>query len=695
MTFAPATRAATTPTRSRRALPIDTRRFRPDIQGLRAVAVLLVVLYHAELPGLRGGYVGVDVFFVISGYLITQQLVKEVDRTGRMSLLGFYGRRARRLLPASTLVVLTTLLVGRLVLPYSQLEALLKDAFYSAFYGINYHLAAEGVNYQAASVPPSALQHYWSLAVEEQFYVIWPALILICTLVCPRRFRRMLITLVVIALVAVSLYLSVTTTPTDGSWAYFGIHTRAWELGAGALLALSSACVSRVPDAACRVLGWSGLTALVASAFIFTDRTPFPGSAALVPVLGAVAIIASGSREVSRSAESRLLSGGAMQYIGRSSYAWYLWHWPMLILLPVWWGRELVLWERLEVIFLAFWFAVLTYFLENAGARSVWRAGRWVLAGLGLSTIMLTAASVAAVLMPSLSGSGDARTAYVLTSAEVSTVQEAVNRSFVIDKFPSNLTPALPKAFDDYPWESGAGCHLRLRATKPQACVSGDVDGRRTAVLVGDSHAQQWLNPLQQEAEKNGWKLIEFTKAACPVANLMVWSNDLNRNYSECESFQKARDAQIRRLQPDLIIASEADAVGIGRYTPEEWATSTRDTLNELSGSKTKVVYIGDSPYMGKDGLACLEKHVDKATACIYPRVAMRQWTEAYNELRGVAAASGYGYVDTADFFCNQEVCPPIVDNMLTHRDQGHVTRTYAMWLAPMFAPIFENGKKS
>ncbi|MCW2831512.1 MAG: putative acyltransferase [Aeromicrobium sp.] len=669
------------------------RRFRPDIQGLRAIAVILVVLYHADVPGINGGYVGVDVFFVISGYLITQQLAKELDRTGRISILGFYGRRARRLLPASALVVVTTLVVGRLVLPYSQLESLVKDAMYSAFYGINYHLAVEGVNYQAASTPPSALQHYWSLAVEEQFYVVWPALILICGVLGRRKYRKILIGVAITTIVATSLYVSITTTPTDGSMAYFGLHTRAWELGIGALLALSSVYVARIPDVISRMLGWAGLAAIVASAFIYTDQTPFPGSAALLPVLGSAAVLAAGTRHVAGSLETRLLSDGVMQYIGRASYAWYLWHWPMLILLPAWVGRELNQWERLEVVFLAFWLAVLTYFVENASARSLWRAGKWVVAGLSLSLVMVGAAALVAVLMPNLSGTGGAAQTFTLVKADSSAVQEAINRSFTTDKFPANLKPTLAKAADDSPWEGSKGCFLELKDTELSNCVFGDKGGRKIAVLIGDSHADQWLNTLEIPAKEHGWKIYQMTKAACPVANLQVWNNDLNREYTECGTFQKAREKAMRKLQPDLIIASQADAIGIPRYTPSEWASETSEAIKSLSGENTRAVYVGDSPYTGEEGLGCLEQHVDNATACIYPRVHNKAWTAAYDQMASAMKDNNYGYVDTVDMFCNEKVCPPIVDNMLTHRDQGHVTRTYALWLAPMFAPIFEDGK--
>ncbi|MFL6025067.1 MAG: acyltransferase family protein [Marmoricola sp.] len=694
-THSPSTDRDLSPRPKRRGPDYEPRRFRPDIQGLRAVAVLLVVLYHAGVPGLRGGFVGVDVFFVISGYLITGQLAREVERTGRISLPAFYARRARRLLPPATMVVVSSLVFAYFFMPYSQLVSLTKDALYAAVYGINYHLAIEGVNYQNAAAPPSAFQHFWSLAVEEQFYLVWPLLMVVCAVLGRKRFRKVLLILAIAALCLVTLKLSIVTTPTDGSMAYFGIQTRAWELGLGALVALLAPVIVELPDQAARLLGWSGLAAVVISAFAFTDRTPYPGSAALVPVLGSAAVIAAGLRSVDRSVESAVLSGPAMQYVGRSSYAWYLWHWPMLILLPIWWGRDLVLWERLEVVLLAFWFAVLTYFLENASARSLWRAGRWVLTGLGLSATMAATASVVAILVPSLDGTGAAQAAIKLSSADQAIVTRALSESLPITNVPSNLTPEIQNAAYDTPLDQHFGCIADLKAVTSELCVLGDKHGQRTAVLVGDSHADQWLGALAPWAAQHHWKLIEVTKSACPIARLPVWEFDLKRIYTECISYQKWRDAQIERINPDLIIASSADAVGVTPdHPPRVWADQTVKELNKLAGSSSRVVYIGDSPYLNEDGLGCIEKNLKDARVCAYTRDLKSQpaWNEAYQLLGERTTAAGFGYIDSRRFFCIANRCPLVVKNMLTHRDQGHVTNTYATWLSPMFAPIFKDG---
>ncbi len=668
----------------------SARRFRPDIQGLRAIAVSLVVLYHAGLPLISGGYVGVDVFFVISGFLITQHLDREVAISGRISLVRFYGRRARRLLPSAALVVVATLVFARLVMPYSQLASLTRDAIYSSFYGLNWHLAIEGVDYQNASAPPSALQHFWSLAVEEQFYVVWPLLIILTTALAPRRWKRAVMSVAICALTASSLYLSVTTTSTDGPFAYFGLHTRAWELGVGALTALALPRLLRLSDLACRALGFAGVVAVVGSAFVFTEATPFPGSAALVPVLGAAAVIVAGGRLVDRSAESRLLSHGVMQHIGKTSYAWYLWHWPMLILLPMWVGRDLNLPERLEVVVLAYWFAVLTYFLENASARSLWSTARWVVSGLGLSVVMATVAALIATFLPSVQGQGDAVFASELTSGDLDVVQAAVVEGLTVKAVPSNLTPSLADAPEDSPFEGSADCFADLPVTESPQCTYGAKNGKRVAVLVGDSHADQWLNALGTQAEANDWKIIQLTKAACPVTRIPIDNDVLGRAYTECATFQENRAQQVAKIRPDLVIASQADPIGLTNgIAADEWATTTREELEELAGDTAQVVYLGDSSLSNDDPVVCLQKSLDNAQACITPRFNGEGMRSYYEALGSEMNDNKIRYVPTLDLMCTEDLCPPIVEGMLTHRDPGHITRTYAQWLTTMFAPIF------
>lgn len=674
--------------------PATPRSFRPDIQGLRAIAVGLVVLYHANVPGIPGGYVGVDVFFVISGFLITRQLTNEALRSGRISLFKFYSRRMRRLLPPAVVVVIVTMLVARAVLPYSQVVSLIHDVWYTAVYGINYHLAIEGINYQQASAPPSPLQHFWSLSVEEQFYFIWPVLIVACLLLGRRRFRPAVLITAIAAICVVTFYFSVTITSTNTPMAYFSIHTRAWELGLGALVALVNGRLARVPARLAAALSWTGLAMLLAGAFLYSDTTPYPGSAALLPVAGAALIIAGGSLRHTGSPETVFLDRSMMQYVGKVSYAWYLWHWPLLILLPAWAGKEFTWMTNVEVVVIAFWLAVLTYFLENACLRSHWSIGRWFGVGVGLAATSAVIALLASVSLPSVVGSGVARSVTSLAVADATAVQNALTDGMKITALPRNLTPTLDNVTTDLPQSTKDGCHAALLQTAPVTCTYGDPNGTRTAVLLGDSHAQQWLAALIPNARAQHWKLITYTKAACPIATLTVWNNDLKRLYAECDTWRIAAFANIKALDPDMIIGSESDSVPWSAVSDARWADETVRSLQRIAGPKTHIVFIGDTPQTTADPTPCLQQHLTNAQACAYQRsAAYLDFPDRKKIMHSELTAAGMGYVDPLNFFCGLW-CPAVVGNMVVRRDTGHITNTYAAWLAPMLTPIFKDVSK-
>jgi hypothetical protein len=430
---------------------------------------------------------------------------------------------------------------------------------------------------------------------------------------------------------------------------------------------------------------------IATSAVLFTDRTLYPGSAAALPVVGTALVIAAGANATTGSAESVLLQRPWMQYIGKVSYAWYLWHWPMLILLPAWAGHPLSLGGRLEVVVIAFWFAVLTHFLEDASHRSGWSLRRWVPVGLGLSASTVALALVIGTSLPPLVGTGTARAAATLKTADISTVQAALTRSMRIHALPRNLTPALTRIPEDLPVSFGDGCHAALLQSTARGCTYGDPTATRTMVLLGDSHAQQWLGALIPDARAAHWKIVAYTKAACSIADIPLWSSDLNRPYTECATWRTQALAQIRALRPALIVASQSNGVPWNTISDSTWATKTVASLQTLVSKGTRVIYIGDTPQTAADPTPCLQQHVNDAIACAYPRAkAYTYFPNRHTVLRNAVTAAGFGYVDPLDFFCGA-MCPAVVDNMVVRRDPGHITNTYATWLAPMLTPIFKD----
>ena len=331
----------------------ERRQFRPDVEGLRAVAIVLVVLYHAHARLAPGGYVGVDVFFVISGFLITGQLVRELQTAGRISFLAFYARRARRIMPAAMLTLIVTAVASALLLNPLAATRALDDVLPAIYFGANVHFAAQGADYFNAGLSPSPIQNFWSLAVEEQFYIVWPLLLFVSSLIWLRVRRRSrrerahrpvigAVTVVLAILAAISLMASIQETATSPSWAYFSIVTRAWELAVGAIVALALPLVARLDRRLAIPLSWAGLSCIALAAALFSDTTSYPGDSALLPVLGTAAVICGGSALASRRLGAEALLGTPpFQRVGAWSYSWYLWHWPALVLAPAALGHSL------------------------------------------------------------------------------------------------------------------------------------------------------------------------------------------------------------------------------------------------------------------------------------------------------------------------------------------------------------------
>ncbi|GGS39473.1 acyltransferase family protein [Streptomyces violaceus] len=321
---------------SGRSAPPQGHVLRLDIQGLRAVAVGLVVLAHAGVSQVSGGYIGVDVFFVISGFLITSLLLRELSLTGRVSVRSFCARRALRLLPVSSLVIAVTLGGAWLFLSKARLAEYAGDALASALYAVNFRLAAAGTDYLAQNSPPSPFQHFWSLAVEEQYYLVWPLLLLLTWRVA--RGRRRLVAVPLGVLCVGSYAAGVLVTNSSAPWAYFGSLTRAWELGAGALLALGTGRLERLPATLAAPLTWLGLACVTLAAIWYDDETPFPSYHALLPVAGTALVLAGGCAPTPHGA-GWLLGRRPLVWLGGLSYGWYLWHWPLLVIAPAALGR--------------------------------------------------------------------------------------------------------------------------------------------------------------------------------------------------------------------------------------------------------------------------------------------------------------------------------------------------------------------
>jgi peptidoglycan/LPS O-acetylase OafA/YrhL len=367
------------------------RSFRPDVEGLRAVAVCVVVLFHAGVPSFGGGYVGVDVFFVISGFVITKLLLRQVEKSGRPRFGEFYARRARRILPAAALVALFAVFASYKWLGFIRGNETADDARWAAVFLANNHFGSTATNYLQAELPPSPLQNYWSLGVEEQFYVLYPAtMALVCVIArrLPIRTKMLAATGTVFV---VSYAWSVHYTAVNGAGAYFTTTTRAWELALGGFMACSTAMWSKLRPTAAAVVAWTGVAAIAIAATQFSSSMQYPGWVAIVPV-GGTALVIGGGVSAARGGPEFLLGTGPFRWIGKLSFSIYLWFWPVLTIATQDASNPLSWTQRLVFIALSVAGAAVTYFLiENPIRNSKRLAKSPVLSiALGLGIVAVT-----------------------------------------------------------------------------------------------------------------------------------------------------------------------------------------------------------------------------------------------------------------------------------------------------------------
>jgi peptidoglycan/LPS O-acetylase OafA/YrhL len=663
----------TTQTEQRSAAP----GFRPDVQGLRAVAVGTVLLFHA-LPGvLPGGFVGVDVFFVISGFLITGLLLREAESDGRISLARFWARRARRILPAAAVVLVVVAIASVLLLPMTRWQDVAWQVVASATYVQNWVLAA-GTDYLNAGEPATPLQHYWSLAVEEQFYLVWPLLIVAVIALARRRGRGIAMlrrdaTIGILLVVVPSLAWSVVATAATPAPAYFTSTTRVWELGVGALAAVLAPRLASVPRGAAVVLGWVGVAAIAAAAIAFDADTPFPGSAALLPVLGAAAIIVAGLRARDGISVARVLSVRPMTWIGDLSYSLYLWHWPVIVFATaVLGGLDPV--SVIAVGVLSLGLAMLSRrYIEQPALRApaLARSTRRALIA-GAAVVVVGAASSAFVWVP-IAQASVPPTVPALGATALATDPSAGEPENTIA---GGFTPSAVDAADDNPDVYADGCFLDFTEVEPRTCTYGPDDADYTVAIVGDSHAAQWVPPLQTLADERGWKLETFTKSRCPLIDAKVSLSE--GGYDEpCAQLNAAViDELTGPDRPDYVLLGSA-----GYTTSEGTAVAGFERAwSRLTDAGVPFAVIQDTPRAGIDIPECVATHPDELTACGVPR------TEALpngGADQYVAAATlGVPLLDLNDWICPDPVCPAVIGNVLVYRDAGHLGATYAATLA-------------
>ncbi len=692
--------------------------FRPDVEGLRAIAILAVVGYHAGLPFLPGGFVGVDVFFVISGFLITGLLVAEISSTGRISLARFWARRARRLLPAATLVLGVVALASFVMIPALDHASVGLDIVASALYVANMRYAVQATDYLASDSAPSPVLHFWSLGVEEQFYVVWPLLILgLLALEVRRRtatgrtLPRSHLAVALSGLGVVSFLLSLRLTDRVQPWAFFGMPTRAWEFAIGGLLAIGATQLVRLPAAARAALGWAGAAVLLGSVVLLDEDVPYPGTAALWPVLGTAAVIAAGAAARPHpGGVPGLLSTWPMRAVGRLSYSWYLWHWPFLVLAASVLG-PLGTPTKVLLVLLALLPSALAYrFVERplhhlpslvASTRRSLLVGGALSAAAALAGLALVVApgggSAAAAITASAgadeqTGRGVASAPTTKPSPSSSAPSSKPTPSAAPVVWPTGaLTPSPGRARGDLPAIYGNGCHLQGSAVSiPGDCAFGDTSASTTVVMLGDSHAAQWFPALDALGKQHGFRLLARTKAGCPAPDVSIFSRSLKRLNDECDTWRQQELAEIARIKPALVVAAGTRTDSLvdrstgskidGAKAPGEWQAGWTRTLRALSKAGVPVAVVRDTPWPGSDVAVCVSKHTSNPSACDVGRDALDDPRYDVGAVKGITGAHA---VDLSDVVCDADRCPATRGKYLVYRDSNHLTATFATALAP------------
>ena len=707
-------RAASHPSR-------EGRRFLPEVQALRAVAVSLVVLYHLWPNRLPGGFVGVDVFFVISGFLITSHLHREVDRSGRIALATFYARRARRLLPAALLVMLAGAVATVVFLPAPRWSAAAGELLASALYGQNWLLAGRAVDYSAAQNAASPFQHFWSLSVEEQFYLLWPPLILLLLLLArrlaPAR-RDGLLLGGILTVCAASLAWSIHATATDQAAAYFTTPTRIWELGAGAALALARQRTrtrpAAAPSAALRValgvglpiaLRWLGFAAIAVAALTLSAATPFPGSAALLPVLGTVAVIAAGDTG-RRDPLTHLLSRSPVQVLGNISYSLYLWHWPGIVILPFVVHHTPTATDKLLLLAMSVGLAWLSKELIEDPTQ------RWRPLGRPRLTALATVASIAAVA----AGSGliwhqvqrNEQAALVRLAAASSdpcfgAASMGSQGSGCPDPFRSPQSLTLPA--EDAWWTVAPGCVAKDMPAPMEptiTCSFSNQPPTRTVALVGDSHALHYQGALVSIAKELNWRIVIITKGHCPATRAPIVSFEGTAQTADwvnsCLQWSHVVDDELTTLAPDYVFASgfaaEEQFGNDPARSTETGAQGFADVWTRWAASGMHVFVLRDVPSTGGVSIPdCLATHASDPLACSRPRSAAVV-PDALTVAAGRVTSDRITLVDLTDRFCDRNRCYAAIGGAVVYFDKEHMTTQFSRTLAPFLLKAIGGGDR-
>lgn len=636
--------------------------------------MILVLVFHVWPGSLPAGYIGVDVFFVISGFLITGLLFRELEREGRISFTSFYIRRFQRLMPAASLVIFITLLLSFLLEPEFRKPSVAIEGLASALYWQNWLLAWRATDYLASGESLGPLTHYWSLSIEEQFYLIWPGILALTGVLATRRSWNLRTTALAVIAVAsgTSLLLSVWLSQHDQPRAYFVTHTRIWELGLGAMLALAP--LPSIGARVARVLSTAALVVIVASAFLIPESAPFPGLIALIPTLAAVLFIFAGA-SLNDGSASGILGVRPVQGIGDSSYSIYLWHWPLVYFSTA--GAESDTGLMLGSVLLAA--SLLIGWISWRFVEEPFRYKRD--GGSRFPGLAVPAAAVGLIATVALAGLVYMQSNALIKSWEGASSADDHPGARVLDgdvAVPLEAAPIPPLVAvkSDIPVIYPRGCHTGLHETKLVVCWLHEVgEGAPLVAVVGDSHAGNWVPALREAAARSGWNLVSLTKSACSV--MLQPSNGEVYAPEDCVEWSSQALRELEELAPDLVLLGRSRRGSDFRARDSvEWVPGLvpmlETVLRRLQAISGKAAVIADTPRLPLDPPECMASGQE----CT---VSLASTLDRPDAMRAaVDAIPAIDWIDLRHLVCPDGRCPAVIGNVVVWRDNHHLTATYS-----------------
>ncbi|WP_078555882.1 acyltransferase family protein [Bacillus alkalicellulosilyticus] len=652
------------------------RKKRMEIEGLRAVAALLVGIYHIWFGNVSGG---VDVFFVVSGFLITTSLLSMLERTNKIDILGFLVRLTKRLFPAAFTVLFVVTLASIFLLPELRWHQTISETFASALYYQNWQLAINSVDYLAQNNEASPFQHYWAMSIQGQFYLIWPLLLIVTVFISKfliKKSVRSIFLAMLIFVFIISFSYSIYLTNVNQPWAYFDTFTRVWEFSLGGLLALLIANI-QIKKSISAFMGWLGLFGLISCGMLLQVSTVFPGYAALWPTLSAALILLAGNQG-GKFGVHTLLSSKPLVTFGSISYGFYLWHWPILIFYYILSGNEQVSFlHGLSIMLISVLLSYLTTtFVEKPLRKSS-----------NINTTLKTARVSLSLLVPVLilTTAWYGATKYIESKQPVFAIDMAENEQYpgatvLIEGFDyeiettnDSFIPRPIEARRDLPKVYNDGCHQKQGNPEVIECKYGEGDNYDyTIAVVGGSHSAHWLPTLEVISEQENFRILSYTKSSCR------FSNDYDVE-EDCQKWNENLMDLLINSKPDLIFTT-AD---VGRFVNPNVPKGFVDHWERLNEHDLQVLAIRDNPWFEFDVPTCVYENGVDSMECIVEREQVLPSESAWSRLENPPL--NVHYMDLSDYLCDEKYCGPVVGNVLVYRDKNHITATYAKTIAPMF----------